>query len=395
MKLTQEHYYNTTTKFLLKALGIWHHDKSRFVFLQRVMVLLILVPFACMQFSVFFIENYTITVLIRAIAVACPCILMIMMYIIFVFKSDVMLNIHKRIEEDWMLMRDNMEHDIIQENAHSVHFYLSLTFSFTCFVLATLIVLQFLPIILDVILPLDKPRQFSLVAMESLASQNKYFYTVLMHEIVFAVVFAAVTFSTSMQLVVLFSHSFGMFKIARHRIRYLIEDSMSQHVSNFEHERVISAKIKYAVKAHRRALEFSNIVISSINAPYCVIAILGMLSLSINLFGLVEAITVSKINQNAVFFLITVTGQLVYLFAAMLVGQRITDCNDEVFNGTYSISWYLMPVSSQKLLVFLLQKSGKEFCITIGFLIVAKIENFAAFINASLSYVAVMYSCAH
>jgi len=37
-----------------------------------------------------------------------------------------------------------------------------------------------------------------------------------------------------------------------------------------------------------------------------------------------------------------------------------------------------MPVSSQKLILFLMQKSGKDFYLTIGSLLMAKMENFAA-----------------
>jgi len=44
----------------------------------------------------------------------------------------------------------------------------------------------------------------------------------------------------------------------------------------------------------------------------------------------------------------------------------------------YNTSWYLMPVPSQKLILFLMQKSGKDFYLTIGFLLMAKMENFAA-----------------
>jgi len=43
----------------------------------------------------------------------------------------------------------------------------------------------------------------------------------------------------------------------------------------------------------------------------------------------------------------------------------------------YSTSWYLIPVPSQKLILFLMQKTGKDFYFTIGFIFIAKMETFA------------------
>lgn len=49
MSLIEEHYYNTFVKSLLKALGIWHRDKSRLVLVQRAVIALVLVPHIYMQ----------------------------------------------------------------------------------------------------------------------------------------------------------------------------------------------------------------------------------------------------------------------------------------------------------------------------------------------------------
>ncbi|XP_020299201.1 uncharacterized protein LOC109863361, partial [Pseudomyrmex gracilis] len=286
MNSNKEHYYNSIHITLLKALGIWHHDKSRLVLLQRVVITLVLVPHICMQVTAWFI---CITVetnlhfdesLIKVTALACPFSVMVMQYFVFVFKSDEILNIHNRIEGDWMLVRDTVEHDIIQKNAHSAHFYVTLT----------------------------------------------------------------------------------------------LYDNVLQHIPNSEKERAICKEIMYAVLAHRRALVFSKIIVSSFNALYCVKAIFRVLSLTINLYGIIEAVTISKIPHNTVLYCVSVVGHLMYMFVAMFVGQKITDCNDEVYNLTYDSLWYLMPVSSQKLVLFLLQKTGKEVCLTIGYLLVAKIE---------------------
>jgi len=77
-------------------------------------------------------------------------------------------------------------------------------------------IIQLLPYILDVMLPLDKPRPRKLIIMaEYFISQDKYFITKVLHEIVLIVISASIMFATASQLLVFSCHSFGMFKIAR------------------------------------------------------------------------------------------------------------------------------------------------------------------------------------
>jgi len=78
-------------------------------------------------------------------------------------------------------------------------------------------IIQFLPYILDFILPLDKPRPRKLIIMaEYLAFQDKYFITKVLHEIILIVICASIMFATASQILVFCCHSFGMFKIARY-----------------------------------------------------------------------------------------------------------------------------------------------------------------------------------
>ncbi|XP_011864057.1 PREDICTED: uncharacterized protein LOC105559973 [Vollenhovia emeryi] len=249
-------------------------------------------------------------------------------------------------------------------------------------------------------------------------SQDKYFYTRLWHELVLFAINASIVFATASQLLVFCFHIFGMFKIASNRIEYFIEDSVL-HVPYPEKEYAIYKRVMNAVIIHRRAMEFSNTFISTFNVSYCILIFTGVTSLSISLYGFVEAATISKSLSNIVLTLIIILSHLVYMFIANYVGQKITDYSNELFNLTYGTSWYLMPVSSQKLILFLMQKTGKEFCLTVGFIFTAKLETFAMvrdktkhkkilefywnmyffiliqLVNAAMSYVAVMYGRAN
>lgn len=78
------------------------------------------------------------------------------------------------------------------------------------------LILQFLPVILDIVMPLDEPRPRDLlVTVEYFVDQNKYFYIKIMHEIVYVLVSLTIGGAAFTQLLGFLFHSFGMFQIAR------------------------------------------------------------------------------------------------------------------------------------------------------------------------------------
>ncbi|XP_012062846.1 PREDICTED: odorant receptor 43a-like [Atta cephalotes] len=80
------------------------------------------------------------------------------------------------------------------------------------------------------------------------------------------------------------------------------------------------------------------------------------------------------------------------MFLCTLIGQEIIDHNNYVFITAYKVQWYVTPLPIQRLILILLQRGNKSFCLKVGELIVASLESFATLLNASLSYFIVIYS---
>ncbi|XP_072744259.1 uncharacterized protein [Anoplolepis gracilipes] len=270
----------------------------------------------------------------RTMSVAFSSIIVAIKYCFFILKSRSIKNLHFQIQKDWMILRDKLESEIIQKYAHYGKYYTTLLFY-----------------------------------------EDKYVYIKALHEFVIILLCGLMMITTSMQLIIFTFHSFGMFKIASHRVKHSIEASVLR-TSSLTKERAICQNITFAVIAHRRAMEFSNLFVSTFNIPYCILAIVGILSLSINIFAFLEAITVSKNMEDATISFFGTVAHLAYLFVANYIGQKVIDYNNEIFRLVYGTSWYLMPISSQKLILFLMQKTGKEFNLKIGFILEGKIENF-------------------
>ncbi|XP_011705131.1 PREDICTED: uncharacterized protein LOC105460383 [Wasmannia auropunctata] len=83
---------------------------------------------------------------------------------------------------------------------------------------------------------------------------------------------------------------------------------------------------------------------------------------------------------------------LVYMFVANYIGQNIIDHNNHVFSIAYNVQWYRAPIHIQKMILFLLQRETKEFCLNFCGLFNASIECFATLIKSSVSYFTVIYS---
>jgi len=90
--------------------------------------------------------------------------------------------------------------------------------AFISFIAAVVITIQFLPLILDVIFPLDKarPRRLLITVEYFIIEINdRYFYIRVFHELIFFIICASMMFATATQLLAFACHIFGMFKIAR------------------------------------------------------------------------------------------------------------------------------------------------------------------------------------
>jgi len=77
-------------------------------------------------------------------------------------------------------------------------------------------ILQFLPLILDVILPLNESRPFQLIVItEYFINQEKYFYVILLHVVLTTCVGVIAICITTATIMMYILHACALFKIAR------------------------------------------------------------------------------------------------------------------------------------------------------------------------------------
>jgi len=94
---------------------------------------------------------------------------------------------------------------------------LNLHFSAYCYLsMFFLIMFEFLPPILNIILPLNESRPFQLVVLtEYFVNQERYIHYLILHELLAAYVAISAFCGTGVILVMYVMHSCALFKIAR------------------------------------------------------------------------------------------------------------------------------------------------------------------------------------
>ncbi|XP_018051963.1 PREDICTED: uncharacterized protein LOC108689617 [Atta colombica] len=193
--------------------------------------------------------------------------------------------------------------------------------------------------------------------------------------------------ATGTMLIAYFKHICGMFSIASFRIKKAMAINM-QHDINEEKMVIIYKGIICAIDIHRKATEFSQVLIKSFEGSFFCLIAASMVCLTSTL---VQIISYNSTEQ-LVLQLIHISSLYMYMFLSNYTAQDITDHNEYVFATVYNVEWYVAPLHIQKMMLFLLQKGTKAFHLILGGIFVASMESAATLMGTSISYFTVLYS---
>ncbi|XP_020299796.1 uncharacterized protein LOC109863730 [Pseudomyrmex gracilis] len=134
--------------------------------------------------------------------------------------------------------------------------------------------------------------------------------------------------ATHSQILGFIFHSFGMFKLTRHRIQSI--EKCIWHVPFSEKYRVICNEITHVTIAHKRAVKFTVDLIASLNTLYCVTTAISVLAMITDLYGIFEALAISRDIKVLMQCIVAGIGLLSILFVAVYIGEKITAYNRDV-----------------------------------------------------------------
>ncbi|XP_070152145.1 uncharacterized protein [Polyergus mexicanus] len=219
----------------------------------------------------------------------------------------------------------------------------------------------------------NKSRSHSSVHImtEYFIDQEKHSYLVTLHRHAACCIGLLAMITTGTMLLTYAQHTCAMISIACYRI----EHAMDILLKGYKNEQKSCEEIIHAVNIHRKAMNLINFLISNFSGSYFCLMAAGVLCLSCNLLRLTSF--TGNIGQ-LILSLTNLIIQYVYLFLANYTAQEVTDHNEYLFTTVYNVRWYMAPIRTQKMILFLLQRGTKSFHLILGGVFVASLQSAAS-----------------
>ncbi|XP_011883773.1 PREDICTED: uncharacterized protein LOC105570930 [Vollenhovia emeryi] len=201
----------------------------------------------------------------------------------------------EQMRNDWNLLKDKLEIDIIKKYASYMNIFTISVIVFCSICVFVYVIFQRLPLIFDVMLPLNGSRPYHLVmTTEYFVSQDKYIQFILLHEFLVICIGFTTIGSTGAILITFVSHVCALLKIASYRIENVIDRSILAMPSP-KKQYLLQRRMVHAVVMHQRAAE----LVYFYSETLCQVFYLGTISYLLYLI-------VRLINRNCIEWIVTI-----------------------------------------------------------------------------------------
>ncbi|XP_019883538.2 uncharacterized protein LOC105252684 [Camponotus floridanus] len=379
-------------RILLLIIGLWPLQQSNLTRLQFIFLSTILTTNITFQLMAFVTLRCTPDLIANVLSSTCFSSTYAIKYNLFHFNIGAMKDLLMQLQNICNGLKDENEITIMKKySCNAERYTIVLTILTVCSVF--ILIVGFIgSSIFYMILPMNVTRSRRLpITIEYFIDQEKYYYLILLHIIMAILIGAIAMIAIGTMLIAYFQHTCGMFRISSYRIKRAMYTNTLGNIK-WKKENLILKGIISAVDIHRQAMRLSRLLASKIETMlYCLI-MLGVISLSLNLFRIFQITSSENDIKEYMFPLFTTITSILYMFLANYIAQDLTDHNNDIFATVYNVQWNVAPLHIQKVILFLLQRGAKDFTISVGGLFVGSLECFATLVKTSVSYFTVIYS---
>ncbi|XP_071567606.1 uncharacterized protein [Temnothorax nylanderi] len=380
----ENHYYRLN-QILLSAVGLWPYQRSKFTIINHIFHFGIMGSFVFFQLTSFLTLQFTLDLCIMVLSYAVPGFSYIVQYCAFCVNRNAVKRIWKDIRDNWSLLKDETERDIMRQHSSFGELMTKLASLSVIISMILYAITELLPTILDLIFPINQTRPQELHAStEYFIDKTTYFYPIFCHWIISLLFGVSVIMATGLLEIIYIENICGLLRIASYRIEHSIDKYVSHNSAQKDcvaHQGIITA-----VDIHRRALECSEFMVNSFVPYFVLLIIIVVASTSLNLLRLLRAIT-SRNMYELLASTLFVGFHFLIMFIANYYGQKLTDYNNEIFNTAYNVKWYKAPIKMQKLLLFIMQSTTTPYVLNIGYLLSASVEGFSKVERGNIWYI--------
>ncbi|XP_047365385.1 uncharacterized protein LOC124955263 [Vespa velutina] len=303
-----------------------------------------------------------------------------------------MFNIRKLLDKmiiDWKIWNTKEEIEIIKRYAEEGRLY---TLAYTIYIYVSTVLylsISFLPLLLDVILPLNvsRPLQPIVLGEYYFIDQSEHFYFIFCHMALTILLAMTIVIATDTQFFVFTSHACGVFSVVGFRFERLMKSNeitfMINEKNKYFNYRESLNYVACSIEGHSRAIEFANLIESSFSIPLLIQCGVNVACLSVSLYRMTMLLDMSTETFKYIAFL---AAQLFHIFCICYSGQRIIDYSSEIFLKAYNGLWYEAPLEIRKLLLLVIRRGIKPSKLTGGNIFVFCLKGFSTIVHTSTSY---------
>ncbi|XP_011861331.1 PREDICTED: uncharacterized protein LOC105558330 [Vollenhovia emeryi] len=385
--------YYWANRFILEMMGLWPYNNSMYIYIYRTLMIFLLVSSGITQVAKLRTTIYDLDRFLYNLTYCIPCLIYILKFIGYIMIIDRVKEIMSRIEHDWNTLKDEKECEIIRYYT-IIGMRYTIVFLTLCIPFLFIFIFGFyVPGILDLINPLNesRARKLPLLADYFILDEQKFYYPILVHQSLLVILGITIVLATDTLNMVYVHHACGLFEVASYRMKHVFDDGMFSVTTN-EKYAIIHARIVKVIHIHRKTVEFLDYILSTFGLTYFLMLMLGVITITINMFRLIEAVLAMNDFGELLACVSFIGGQYGILFFANYFGQKLTDRSCLIFDEVYDSQWYAAPVHIQKLFMFILQRTVKGYVLNIGSVIMASLEGFASMASLTLSYLTMIYS---
>ncbi|XP_051166740.1 uncharacterized protein LOC127285022 [Leptopilina boulardi] len=190
-------------------------------------------------------------------------------------------------------------------------------------------------------------------------------------------------------LYTLIQHSCGLFQVLMHRIKNISNIMNNENKWNIKRKDQMFEKVVDCLNLYGHVLDYSQ----KINECFSTFLFFstGIIVALMSFQGLMLIKNINNIEFVMKFSSIAL-GQTLHLLSNCVPGQKLLDYSSNIFYCIYEINWYEMPISIQKMLLLMMNRSLRESKIMVGTLVVFSIETYSSLMKLTFSYLSVLNS---
>ncbi|XP_011705060.1 PREDICTED: odorant receptor coreceptor-like, partial [Wasmannia auropunctata] len=134
---------------------------------------------------------------------------------------------------------------------------------------------------------------------------------------------------------------------------------------------------------------FAELLESTFCVTFAVQILIVTVTMSVSLLQI--AMQLNEVLEAMRYTLYVIT-QVIHLFYFSFQGQRLIEHSMQIGDKIYNSSWYNLPVKSQRLLLYVMQRSMQPNFFSAGKIYIFSLKNFTTVIQSAVSYFTVLAS---